>query len=207
MAIDLEQIKNNYADFEDFKIEHLAKNEAGGLEPDVIPILIDEIRKPLTDFEESEKKRTDELKEKIADIEQMAECDDFESGEINSLIEKLEAVEVTDEIWQEFFPQVEVLKKTILKQMRASFIIAQNKEQEDLRELNRLADEALRQISGSDSQDISGASESEGHGAQSPARHGRVRGQPGCHTGSLDEPRDDIRRHAHRDTRRRNARR
>lgn len=45
MAIDLEQIKRNYADFEDFKIEHLAKKEAAGLEPDVIPILIDEIKK------------------------------------------------------------------------------------------------------------------------------------------------------------------
>ena len=45
MALDLEQIKKNYADFEDFKIEHLAKNDAGGLEPEVIPILIDEIKK------------------------------------------------------------------------------------------------------------------------------------------------------------------
>jgi hypothetical protein len=45
MTIDLDQIRKNYADFDDFKIEHLAKNEAGGLEPDVIPILINEIIK------------------------------------------------------------------------------------------------------------------------------------------------------------------
>lgn len=43
--MDLEQIKKNYAGFDDFKIEHLAKNEVGGLNPDVVPILIDEIKK------------------------------------------------------------------------------------------------------------------------------------------------------------------
>ena len=43
--MDLEQIKKNYADFDDFKIEHLAKNEVDGLNPDVVPILIDEIKK------------------------------------------------------------------------------------------------------------------------------------------------------------------
>ncbi|MDR0438047.1 MAG: hypothetical protein LBH22_07095 [Bacteroidales bacterium] len=43
--MDLEQIKKNYANFDDLKIEHLAKNEVGGLNPDVIAILIDEIKK------------------------------------------------------------------------------------------------------------------------------------------------------------------
>jgi hypothetical protein len=45
MAIDLEQIKKNYAGFDDFKIEHLAKNEAGSFEPEVLAILMDEIKK------------------------------------------------------------------------------------------------------------------------------------------------------------------
>jgi hypothetical protein len=45
MTIDLEQIRRNYSEFDDSKIEHLAKNEAGGLESGVIPILIDEINK------------------------------------------------------------------------------------------------------------------------------------------------------------------
>jgi hypothetical protein len=43
--MDLEQIKKNYAEFDDFKIEHLAKNEVGGLNPDVVPILVDEIKR------------------------------------------------------------------------------------------------------------------------------------------------------------------
>lgn len=45
MTIDLNQIKQNYIEFDDYRIEDLAKNEAGGLEPGVIPILIDEINK------------------------------------------------------------------------------------------------------------------------------------------------------------------
>ncbi len=45
MGLDLEQIKENYASFEDYKLEHLAKNEAGNLEPEVIPILMAEIKK------------------------------------------------------------------------------------------------------------------------------------------------------------------
>lgn len=45
MTDNLEQIKQYYANCDDFKIERLAKNEAGGLRPEVIPILIEEIEK------------------------------------------------------------------------------------------------------------------------------------------------------------------
>jgi len=43
--MDLEQIKRNYADFEDYKIEHLAKNDVCGLDADVVQILVEEIKK------------------------------------------------------------------------------------------------------------------------------------------------------------------
>lgn len=45
MPLDLQKIKKNYSEFEDYRIEHLAKNEVAGLNPDVIPILIEEIEK------------------------------------------------------------------------------------------------------------------------------------------------------------------
>jgi hypothetical protein len=45
MELDLDQIKKNYADFDDFKIEYLAKNEINALEPEVVAILKDEIKK------------------------------------------------------------------------------------------------------------------------------------------------------------------
>lgn len=66
MAIDLEQIKENYANFDDFKLEHLAKNEAGSLEPEVIEILTAEIKKRGLDsnLEKSIEAQTKELTEK-----------------------------------------------------------------------------------------------------------------------------------------------
>jgi len=45
MAIDLEQIRKNYESFEDYKIDHLAKNEVGSLSPEVVIILKEEIKK------------------------------------------------------------------------------------------------------------------------------------------------------------------
>lgn len=45
MGLDLEQIRNNYSKFDDFEIERIAKTEAGGIEPEVLEILIDEIKK------------------------------------------------------------------------------------------------------------------------------------------------------------------
>ena len=43
--MDLEQIKKNYANFDDFKIEYLAKNEADSLDSEVVQILIEEVKK------------------------------------------------------------------------------------------------------------------------------------------------------------------
>lgn len=43
--MDLDQIRKNYESFEDYKIEHFAKNEAGSLRPEVVLILKEEIIK------------------------------------------------------------------------------------------------------------------------------------------------------------------
>jgi len=45
MAIDLEQIRRNYADFDDYKIEYIAKNEVRSLAPGVVSILREEIER------------------------------------------------------------------------------------------------------------------------------------------------------------------
>jgi len=49
--MDIEQIKRNYESFDDMKIELLAKNEVGSLEPEVIPIIINEIKKRNLDID------------------------------------------------------------------------------------------------------------------------------------------------------------
>ncbi len=78
MGLDLERIKENYANFEDYKLEHLAKNEAGSLEPEVIPILMAEIKKRGLDSnlekgieaqtQELTESEVTELKEKVAGL-------------------------------------------------------------------------------------------------------------------------------------------
>lgn len=78
MAIDLEQIKKNYANFDDSKLEYLAKNETASLEPEVIDIITAEIKKRGLDsnlekgIEAQSKKLTEkeinELKSKISNL-------------------------------------------------------------------------------------------------------------------------------------------
>ena len=43
--MELEDIRKNYRNFNDDKIENLAKSDARKLRPEVIPILIEEIRR------------------------------------------------------------------------------------------------------------------------------------------------------------------
>ena len=75
MSIDLERIKENYASFDDYKLEHLAKNEAAKLDSEVISILMAEIKKRGLDsnLEKGIEAQTKELTE----------------SEINELISKI----------------------------------------------------------------------------------------------------------------------
>ncbi len=95
MTMDLDQIRKNYAYFDDFKIENLARNEAGGLEPEVIAILIEEINKRGLDLDlikgiEAQRKEITEselieLKEKITSLK-CPECGQNTSPLIGTLI-------------------------------------------------------------------------------------------------------------------------
>jgi len=49
MAVDLEQIRRNYAGFDDVTIENIAKYDVASLEPGVVSILKEEIRKRAMD--------------------------------------------------------------------------------------------------------------------------------------------------------------
>ncbi|NJO87675.1 MAG: hypothetical protein HC831_00950 [Chloroflexia bacterium] len=100
MTINIEQIKRNYAGFEDFKIIHIAKNEARGLEPEVIPILIDEINKRGLDWDlikgiEAQTKELStneiiELKNKIIHLP-CPECGQKDKPLIGTLIRKVKS--------------------------------------------------------------------------------------------------------------------
>jgi Zn finger protein HypA/HybF involved in hydrogenase expression len=100
MAIDLEQIRKNYADFDNDKIEYLAKNEINSLEPEVVSILMDEIKKRRLDtnlnkgIEAQKKELTDadvqELKLKISNLT-CPECGQKKNRLVGTLIREVKS--------------------------------------------------------------------------------------------------------------------
>ena len=100
MAINLEQIKKNYADFDDFKIEHIAKNKINDLEPEVVAILKDEIKKRGLDFglnkgieaqtKELSKEEIEEIKLKISNLA-CPECGQTNSPLIGTIIREVKS--------------------------------------------------------------------------------------------------------------------
>ena len=100
MAIDLEQIRKNYASFDDYKIEHMAKNEINSLDPDVVAILKDEIEKRGLDsnlnkgIEAQTKELTEsevnELKTKISKLT-CPDCGQSRSPLIGTLIREVKS--------------------------------------------------------------------------------------------------------------------
>jgi hypothetical protein len=100
MAKDLQQIRKNYSEFDDFKIEHLAKNEISSLDPEVVAILKEEIIKRGLDknlnkgIEAQTKKLTDselnELKFKISKLS-CPECGQINSPLIGTLIREVKS--------------------------------------------------------------------------------------------------------------------
>jgi len=98
MARDLEQIRKNYAEFDDYKIEHLAKNEISSLDPEIVSIIMGEIKRrgldsnlnhaieaqilPLTE------KDLNEMKAKISNLS-CPECGQRESVLVGTLIREV----------------------------------------------------------------------------------------------------------------------
>lgn len=95
MTDDLEQIKQYYADFDDSKIVHLAENEAEGLRPEVIPVLMEEIKKRGLDIElfqmieyqikPLKEEELNELKQKIIHLP-CPDCNERSTPLVGSLI-------------------------------------------------------------------------------------------------------------------------
>lgn len=96
--------------------------------------LAKKVREPVTVWEKAEEDRVCSLKTALGAIEALVDCEGLPSVEISHRIIVVESVEVTEDTFQEYFLNAENLKKTTLKQLKASFIIAdfdEKKEYED----------------------------------------------------------------------------
>ena len=107
--------------------------------------LKDEVRKPLTEWENAESARKDALQQRLADLRSLADVIDgvgsyLPSVEIQQRIESAKAVAL-DESWQEAAAEAGVAKDATIQQLESALIVAKQREHEAA-ELERLRKEA-----------------------------------------------------------------
>ncbi|EPJ1885686.1 hypothetical protein [Enterobacter asburiae] len=107
--------------------------------------LRDEVRRPLTEWEDAEKARTEALQHRLVDLRALADVIDtagnyLSSADIQARIQEAKSV-VLDESWQERTTEAGVAKDSTIQQLEASLAVAQKREHEAA-ELERLRKEA-----------------------------------------------------------------
>lgn len=105
----------------------------------------DEVRRPLTEWEDKEKARTEALQQRLVDLRSLADVIDaagnyLPSTDIQSRIQEAKSV-VLDDSWQERAAEAGVAKDSTIQQLEASLAVAQKREHEAA-ELERLRKEA-----------------------------------------------------------------
>ncbi|EMW6581577.1 hypothetical protein AAFF24_003589 [Enterobacter bugandensis] len=107
--------------------------------------LRDEVRRPLTEWEDAEKSRTEALQQRLVDLRALSDVIDtggnyLPSADIKARIHEAKSV-VLDESWQERAAEAGVAKDSTIQQLEASLAVAQKREHEAA-ELERLRKEA-----------------------------------------------------------------
>ncbi|HED5666453.1 TPA: hypothetical protein SCS24_001223 [Enterobacter kobei] len=107
--------------------------------------LRDEVRRPLTEWEDAEKARTEALQQRLVDLRALAEVIDtagnyLPSADIQVRILEAKSV-VLDDSWQDRTAEAGVAKDSTIQQLEASLEVAQKREHEAA-ELERLRKES-----------------------------------------------------------------
>ncbi|WP_241723039.1 hypothetical protein [Raoultella sp. HC6] len=105
----------------------------------------DEVRRPLTEWEDTEKARTEALQQRLVGLRALAEVIDatgnyLPSSDIKARIQEAKSV-VLDDSWQERAAEAGVAKDSTIQQLEVSLALAQKREHEAA-ELERLRKEA-----------------------------------------------------------------
>ena len=104
--------------------------------------LRDKVRKPLTDWEDTEKKRVVDIEARVVAFDGYRDRVEFaDSGEVSKVLDELKAIKV-DESFEEFELAGTKAKEAALTQLGAKFIVLQNAEKEKA-EADRLETERL----------------------------------------------------------------
>ncbi len=107
---------------------------------DALESLQHEVRKPVTDWEETEKQRVAELQARLAGLQAMAQAGDATAVEIRSTIAAVEDIAIGSD-WQEFATEGRHLQARALETLRKALAAAEQREAEQA-ELERLRKEA-----------------------------------------------------------------
>lgn len=107
--------------------------------------LRDEVRRPLTEWEDAEKARTEALQQRLTNLRALADVLDaagnyLPSADIQARIQEAKSVTL-DDSWQERAAEAGVAKDSTIQQLEASLAVAQKREHEAA-ELERLRKEA-----------------------------------------------------------------
>lgn len=112
--------------------------------------LRDEVRRPLTEWEDAEKARAEALQQRLVDLRALAEVIDaagnyLPSADIQRRIQEAKSV-VLDDSWQERAAEAGVAKDSTIQQLEASLVVAQKREHEaaELESLRKEAEEKAR---------------------------------------------------------------
>jgi peptidoglycan DL-endopeptidase RipA len=108
---------------------------------DYLDALRDEVRKPLTDWEEAEESRIEQHKQRIAYFELRLECADLDAKELQDNIDNITAM-VVNESFEEFELEATRAKEKALAALNAALVKRQAYEAEQA-ELARLRQEAI----------------------------------------------------------------
>jgi septal ring factor EnvC (AmiA/AmiB activator) len=107
--------------------------------------LRDEVRRPLTEWENAEKLRTEALQQRLTNLRALADVIDLSgnclpSTDIQERIQEAKSVAL-DESWQEYAAEAGVAKDSTIQKLEESLAVAQKREHEAA-ELERLRKEA-----------------------------------------------------------------
>lgn len=105
---------------------------------ETLDALADEVRQPLTEWEQAEEQRVANHKNEIAMLEGFAACDDLTAPEITANIKHIDSLEI-NESWEEFEAEAHRAKAKTLEAMRAALATREKyeAEQAELVELRR----------------------------------------------------------------------
>ncbi len=111
---------------------------------DELDVLAEEVRQPLTDYEEAEKKRKDDIVYNLTLLEALENTDGLTTSEIEESLHSVEKWDTSEEQLQEYRETGLALVIKISKLLNADLIISKNKDEEERLEAERAEAERVK---------------------------------------------------------------